>query len=1237
MEWGQVFGVIGACSGSGYLIAPRLVLTSAHVVGRNGTTVSIYHPGREETFSGLVVWSGSSGERDDAALVHLDDPRWTPPALTPVIWGRTVTYQPGIACRTWGLPQFVQRTGQHADVEQPSGTLNPGDRIVADRYVVHFDAYPPSGPLESQTGSPWAGMSGAAVYCGSLLAGVVVGDPAGRQHAGLEAVPAYVLLHDQGFRETVAKYAGDGSLTLEPIELQQLMDRQSPLRTSPVASTPATLLTARRAIVSFRGRGELLSRLHTWTEQPDLGVWLLHGPGGQGKTRVAHCLGETLSDQEWAVLWLDPSANAEQMRILSQVSGKLLVIVDYAETRPGQVASLFNELGRRPSNQPVKILLLARTEGAWWHQLGMGGDTVAEIRDAALKHSLPPLDRTPEDRRETYTAAVSDFARVLPLLRWQDDVRDWPAIAAEVVAAPPEFRQETTALGMHMHALIDLLDAASVTSCDRERPNTVGSSQGRPLEDRILDHERSYWMSSARARDLVPHLGIETLTDIVTATAVLAPVDIQSLEDALQHIPDLADQPRIMTGRIRDWLMSLYPGQSLGRFGGLAPDRIAEQLVRNSITDLTRPCLIEALAATAELPQAEHLLTVCARAVAHSSLTAEAGHQLTRWCLQHPDRLLPAAIWVATQVEEPGPLLAALEQIVEAPSADVSTLMRLSDTIPEDTQVLAAVAVALCEAVVARLQPSQDQSDRHNAQFAKYLGDLTVRLRALGRHEEALGTLREVTETFRALAEREPLLHLPHLATSYFNLAGNLSELGHLEESLDAANRCVGIFRRLAEQHDEQFLPKLAAGLANLAERLGSLNRPEEALTAAEEAVQINQQLAQKHPEWFMFDLARSLSTLASCLSALGLRDDSLSAARDVVTIRRQLAKYHPDAHTPALATSLNNLAKYLGDKGLHDEELEAVREATQIRRWLAERRPAAFLGDLGTSLGNLAACLGEVGQYEKGLEAADEATRIFRSLAGQRPHAYLPHLASSLMNQAVRLSDMQKDEEALAVSREGVRIYRQLAEERPEVYKPQLGTSLINLSSDLNALGAPKEGLCAANEATAIFRSLARQLPEAYLPHLGSSLSNLGNRLGALGHYEQGLDAAREAAAVFRGLVEHHRNVFLPNLASCLNDLANRLSQLELHEESIDAANEAVRIYRELAEQRPDAYLTYLARSLRNLAIGLSVTGRHGPAFDAASESMALWEKLVESAPSLHGPSLEEARMTFLRIAGLL
>ncbi|MFD0886031.1 hypothetical protein ACFQ08_15905, partial [Streptosporangium algeriense] len=65
--------------GSGYVVGPRLVLTSAHVTGPTGSPVEVFHPGHPQTYHGHVVWSGTPGGRDDAALVVIDDPAWRPP------------------------------------------------------------------------------------------------------------------------------------------------------------------------------------------------------------------------------------------------------------------------------------------------------------------------------------------------------------------------------------------------------------------------------------------------------------------------------------------------------------------------------------------------------------------------------------------------------------------------------------------------------------------------------------------------------------------------------------------------------------------------------------------------------------------------------------------------------------------------------------------------------------------------------------------------------------------------------------------------------------------------------------------------------------------------------------------------------------------------------------------------------------------------------------------------------
>src|SRR5262249_54642213 len=54
-------------------------------------------------------------------------------------------------------------------------------------------------PTAREGGSPWAGMSGAAVIADNHLVGVITVDPA--RYAGrLVAVPASRLLADEGFR-----------------------------------------------------------------------------------------------------------------------------------------------------------------------------------------------------------------------------------------------------------------------------------------------------------------------------------------------------------------------------------------------------------------------------------------------------------------------------------------------------------------------------------------------------------------------------------------------------------------------------------------------------------------------------------------------------------------------------------------------------------------------------------------------------------------------------------------------------------------------------------------------------------------------------------------------------------------------------------------------------------------------------------------------------------------------------
>ncbi|MGW6932823.1 tetratricopeptide repeat protein [Lentzea sp. NPDC054927] len=1014
------------------MIGPRLVLSSAHVVGAVGASATVFRPGRTGQFTGQVVWCGIPGGPDDAALVQIDDPQWTPLPGGVVVPGRSVTHRPGIACVCWGAPDLVQRPGRPVEVSQQAGTLNAGDRMVGDRYVMNLTTHPPEGS------SPWGGLSGAALFCGDLLAGVIAVDPAGRRHAALEAVPAYLLLRDPGFAAVVTAHVGLSGVRCEAIELRDLVDAQSRAQSQAEFGSPAGLLPARRAVVPFRGREKLLAKLHEWTEAAGV-LRLVHGPGGQGKTRLAYEFAEQLAGRGWAVVWLDPSRGPEELAVLAATVTPLLVVIDYAETRTGQLVALLETLTRRRHGSPVKVLLLARTAGGWWDQLAATNDVVRDAMDTAQVQVLPVLDDTASARAETYQAAVDAFAAALNRVPGLQDT-PWATAASVLSARPPQMNdQRRTVLAVQMGALADLLDTAHPLS-----PSEAAGAGGGPRgpEDRVLDHERGYWQTTAQSQDL--NLALATLIDVVAATVLLGPTTPEEVSDVLTRVPGMADQPSDRHEAVRGWLIHLYPAGEQGTFEGLQPDRLAERLIGRLTLDHSRANVVDALAPTVQPTEATRLLTVCTRAAAHAVFGESVSQAVTRWCTRHAEALLVPAIQVATQVEAPGPLVRAIDQEAGDTTAETDDLVKLRQALPRQSQILAETAVTLGQTLVARYRaivaqdPASDRSD-----LAMGLNNLSVRLGELGRREEGLAAINEAVEVYRRLAEQRPDAFLPDLAMGLNNLSVDLGALGRQKEGLAAINEAVEVYRRLAEQRPDAFLPDLAMGLNNLSIPLGALGRQKEGLAAINEAVEVYRRLAEQRPDAFLPDLATSLNNLSSRLGELKRREEGLAAINEAVEIRRRLAEQRPDAFLPDLAAGLNNLSIRLGELGRWEEGLAAINEAVEVYRRLAEQRPEAFLPNLAMGLNNLSIRLGELERREEGLAAINEAVEIRRRLAEQRPDAFLPDLAAGLNNLSILLGELERREEGLAAINEAVGIRRRLAEQRPAVHTDDLDQSL--------------------------------------------------------------------------------------------------------------------------------------------------------------------------------------------------
>ncbi|WAU78376.1 tetratricopeptide repeat protein (plasmid) [Streptomyces sp. Qhu-G9] len=1049
MERARVVAVQGPDGpGSGYVIAPRLVLTSAHVVPPSTGAVSLFRPGQADSWDSVVVWRGTPGGRDDAALVRIEDPAWVPLPGVSVRWGRLATDRSGTPCETWGLPELVQRAGQAADTLQPSGTLNPGDRQVGNRYVMSLGQHPP----DSSTGgaSPWGGLSGAALFCGDLLAGVIASDPAGRAHAHLEAVPTYVLLHDQSFVAALTEHGENTGSVLEPVEWQHLAEAADPATTGP-ARSPAALLRARRQIVPFRGRTELLSQLEAWTKEPGFGALLLHGPGGQGKTRLAQHLADTLASERWAILWLRPDATPETLHVLAAAAVPLLVVVDYAETRSPQTIALLEAAARHHTSSGFKVLLLARTAGDWWTTLHATSPLAEDLLDGADIILLPALEPEPgQSRTKAYQEAVRGYTHHLPHVRgWQH--HDWPALAARLQdqthgsgsARLLDRPGAETVLTLHMTALADLLETAGPSAVADSGSEVVATPpEKRGVEDRLLVHEERYWTNAATTRGLHPQLTMVTLTDALAAAFLLGADDRDQADALLERVPGLNGQPKDRRGAVRDWIAALYPPAAPGRpWDALQPDRLAERFIGRRLE--ADPHLADTFLPDATTHQVTQMLTVCTRAAAHAVFHHRLDQHLTALCVRHAYALATPAINVATQTEAPQPLLDALQHITDIPDIGLAELQQLANVLPDASHNLAPWAAHLTQLITEHHRALTHTSSDHLPDLAMSLNNLSIRLGDLGRREEGLDAITEAAQTYRKLTKAQPDAYLPDLAMSLNNLSIRLGDLGRREEGLDAITEAAQTYRKLTKAQPDAYLPDLAMSLNNLSIRLGDLGRREEGLDAITEAVEIRRKLAKAQPDAYLPNLAMSLNNLSNRLGDLGRREEGLDAITEAVEIRRKLAKAQPDAYLPNLASSLNNLSNRLADLGRREEALDAITEAAQTYRKLAKAQPDAYLPDLASSLNNLSIDLGNAERREEGLDAITEAVEIRRKLAKAQPDAYLPNLASSLNNLSIDLGNAERREDALKAITEAVQIYQDLARARPEVHQTELDEAL--------------------------------------------------------------------------------------------------------------------------------------------------------------------------------------------------
>ncbi|PKV84259.1 tetratricopeptide repeat protein [Streptomyces sp. TLI_146] len=1178
--------------GSGYLVAPRLVLTAAHVLGsaaatgQGGVLVSRSGAGGRQ-FAGTVRWCRYD-DTVDAALVEVDDHAdWQIPnslrglrTRPPQRWGQFIGPHHAQPVQARGYPR-LQKDQSGRGAEPLQGHVNPLTGDPAGRYeVLSLDPLPATAPTTpGAKGTKWSGISGAALLSGDLLVGVLRQDRKATHGARLTATRTLDLLADPAFRSLIHRHSTEPP-TLNPcpetgwppvLEAVEPAGLLAPAATERDLRSPAMLLRADAEAVTFHGRHDELRDLRAWCHdaRETFSVRVLTGPGGQGKTRLARHLTTQLREHGWitghlrADLTDDPQGPGPDWSVLDTATHPRLLVVDYAETLPHQVRRLVEHL--RTSHHPTRLLLLARADGDWKNDtLDATAPTRAILAGAPVTDLAPLIPRTAHThtRATAFTTAATGLARLLGQLP-DHAATDWAALAT--IVRPPDdltHPRYDSVLTLQMTALVTLL---------QHGPAPVDTDPGQPAEATLLSHEERYWGGTAKSPMFkLGDLTMDTLRDAVAAAAVCGAADPTEALTVTAAVPDL---PGGRARAVARWLGFLYPPAPGRYWGSLQPDRIAEH---HASTQLTGPdSFLPALMTQASATQQAQALTVMARAaIGH----ANAGRPTVSTDVLH-------TIDTALNTAPPTP----------------DALQAASAALPRPSRAVAPLALRLhhdLTSVYRRLAAANP--DAYEPGLAASLNNLSIHYGEVGRRAEGLTASEEATSVYRRLATANPDAHEPDLAASLNNLSVDYGEVGRRAEGLTASEEATAIRRRLAAANPDAHEPGLAMSLNNLSIHYGEVGRRAEGLTASEEATSVYRRLAAANPDAYDPDLAMSLNNLSIHYGAVGRRAEGLTASEEATSVYRRLAAANPDAYDPDLAMSLNNLSIRYGAVGRRAEGLTASEEATSVYRRLATANPDAHEPDLAASLNNLSVDYGAVGRRAEGLTASEEATAIRRRLAAANPDAHDPDLAMSLNNLSIHYGEVGRRAEGLTASEEATSVYRRLATANPDAHEPDLAASLNNLSVDYGEVGRRAEGLTASEEATAIRRRLAAANPDAHEPDLAASLNNLSVDYGEVGRRAEGLTASEEATAIRRRLAAANPDAYEPDLAASL--WATAWVQLRGPENlplALEAVTEAVAIFTKLAEHTPAAYRDRLQAARGTLADVLEAMGSAQEASD--------------------------------------
>ncbi|MEU7552159.1 tetratricopeptide repeat protein [Streptomyces sp. NPDC044571] len=979
---------------------------------------------------------------------------------------------------------------------------------------------------------------------------------------------------------------------------------------------PSVLLRAANGLIEFTGRESELRDLQAWRDATASGameVLLIHGAGGQGKTRLAGHVAGLWQRDGWMVLAAhhrrDRSAPDAFVAPDLQGAVGILVTVDYAERwDTTDLLTLLKDVqaGAAASASPVRVLLLARPAGTWWHSLA--GRIQRDVGLVPGRLALTPLEDGPSLTRTSLFASARD--------RFADLLGVPSAKHVDPPAALADHEAYRLVLAVHMAAMAAVL--AHDGEHDREAAPPVDPAEVSAL---LLGRERDHWEAMhapirekplATAPDAMGQLVyLATVTGplgYVDANSALGRADVESREAAGQLLKDHAvcypPAGGVVGGPGRQATTVLEP---------LYPDRLGEDFVALLTPghDYEFPADPWADGAPARLLSPEP-----GRDAAEPGVPVWAGPALTtlveaagRWPHLAQEQLFPLlTAHPGLALQATGATLAAL---VRLEGIDVELLRRIDALVPAHRHVDLDVGIAV---LASRLAEHGLAGATSPAQRALIHTALSVRLRNAGLGLDALHASHQALELWRDLAESDPQAYRPELAASLGNHANLLAEAGRRGEAARVSQEAGELWVELVRDSPGAYASDLARTMGNHANRLADVGWWREAAALSEKTLVLHAELAAGDWDAHAESLGHSLNNHALWLSAVGRRDEAVPVSERAVAVRRRLAAVNRGAHLPDLAATLHNHGALLGQLGRWDEAMAISQETLDLKRQLVAVNRQGHLAQLAGTLTNHASILQELGRRQEAGVVSEESIDLHRELVTGNRDAHLPALAGSINNYALLLEELGRSDDALPLSREAVELYQELAEVNRGAFLPQLAQVSTNHALLLARLRRTDEAVAVSRETHVLWRQLVAVDRELHLSKLATSANNHAVWLREQGQLDESVPFSQEAVSLYREVAEARPEQYLPILAVSLGNHVNLLTQLERWAEAVHPAAQAAGLYQQLAGVDP-AHLPPYADMLTAYGRVLIGEGRFGESIAPLAHAYLTAQQLPEDS----------------------